>query len=97
MSRGIIDRDLVQTFPDKDTELILYCGSYRSAVAAIPGLGPAAWLAVGPAGSDVSTDDGRAWSPAGGAGYDAVSIAPGGRTGFASGAGGRLARVTVAR
>jgi rhodanese-related sulfurtransferase len=33
--RGIIERDIVQTFPDKDTELILYCGGgYRSALAA---------------------------------------------------------------
>ena len=35
MGRGIIERDVVQTFPDKDTELILYCGGgYRSALAA---------------------------------------------------------------
>jgi rhodanese-related sulfurtransferase len=35
MARGIIDRDIVQTFPEKDTELILYCGGgFRSALAA---------------------------------------------------------------
>src|SRR5688500_6688528 len=35
MGRGIIERDIVQTFRDKDTELILYCGGgYRSALAA---------------------------------------------------------------
>jgi rhodanese-related sulfurtransferase len=35
MGRGIIERDIVQTVPDKDTELILYCGGgYRSALAA---------------------------------------------------------------
>lgn len=35
MGRGIIDRDIVQTFPDKNTELILYCGGgFRSALAA---------------------------------------------------------------
>lgn len=35
MGRGIIDRDIVQTFPDKSTELILYCGGgFRSALAA---------------------------------------------------------------
>ena len=35
MSRGIIERDVVQTYPDKDTELILYCGGgFRSALAA---------------------------------------------------------------
>jgi len=35
MARGIIERDVVQTFPEKDTELILYCGGgFRSALAA---------------------------------------------------------------
>ena len=35
MARGIIERDIVQTFPEKDTELILYCGGgYRSALSA---------------------------------------------------------------
>ncbi|MEO7673029.1 MAG: rhodanese-like domain-containing protein, partial [Pyrinomonadaceae bacterium] len=35
LGRGIIDRDIVLTFPEKDTELILYCGGgFRSALAA---------------------------------------------------------------
>ena len=35
MGRGIIERDIVEAFPDKSTELILYCGGgYRSALAA---------------------------------------------------------------
>lgn len=35
LSRGIIERDIVSTFPAKDTELILYCGGgFRSALAA---------------------------------------------------------------
>jgi rhodanese-related sulfurtransferase len=34
MGRGVLERDIVQTFPGKDTELILYCGGgYRSALA----------------------------------------------------------------
>lgn len=34
MGRGVIERDIVQTFPDKDAELILYCGGgFRSALA----------------------------------------------------------------
>ena len=34
MGRGVIERDIVQTIPDKETELILYCGGgYRSALA----------------------------------------------------------------
>ena len=35
MGRGILERDIVGKFPDKDAELILYCGGgYRSALAA---------------------------------------------------------------
>jgi rhodanese-related sulfurtransferase len=35
LGRGIIERDIVSAFPDKQTELILYCGGgYRSALAA---------------------------------------------------------------
>jgi rhodanese-related sulfurtransferase len=34
MGRGIIERDIEQSIPDKTTELILYCGGgYRSALA----------------------------------------------------------------
>jgi rhodanese-related sulfurtransferase len=35
IGRGVIERDIVHEFPDKNTELILYCGGgYRSALAA---------------------------------------------------------------
>jgi rhodanese-related sulfurtransferase len=35
LGKGIIERDIEEKFPDKDTELILYCGGgYRSALAA---------------------------------------------------------------
>jgi rhodanese-related sulfurtransferase len=35
MGRGVIERDIVQEFPDKSTEIVLYCGGgYRSALAA---------------------------------------------------------------
>ena len=34
LGRGIIERDIVGVFPEKDAELILYCGGgYRSALA----------------------------------------------------------------
>ena len=68
---------------------------YRSVVAWMRGLGPAGWLAVGPSGADVSIDDGRTWTPAGGDGYDALSVSPDGQVGFATGARGRIARVTL--
>ncbi|MCA1636322.1 MAG: sulfurtransferase [Acidobacteria bacterium] len=35
MGRGVIERDIEQEVPDKEAELILYCGGgYRSALAA---------------------------------------------------------------
>ena len=35
MGKGIIERDAEKTWPDLDTELVLYCGGgYRSALAA---------------------------------------------------------------
>ncbi len=35
LGRGIIERDIVDKFPDKNTELILYCGGgFRSALSA---------------------------------------------------------------
>jgi len=35
MGRGVIERDIVHAVPEKDAELILYCGGgYRSALAA---------------------------------------------------------------
>ncbi|HEX4772065.1 MAG TPA: rhodanese-like domain-containing protein [Bryobacteraceae bacterium] len=34
LSKGIIERDIENTFPDKNTRLVLYCGGgYRSALA----------------------------------------------------------------
>lgn len=36
LGRGIIERDILGAHPDKDEELILYCGGgYRSALAAV--------------------------------------------------------------
>ena len=35
LSKGIIERDIEKTFPDRDAELILYCGGgFRSALSA---------------------------------------------------------------
>ena len=35
LSKGVIERDIEETFPDRDTRLVLYCGGgYRSALAA---------------------------------------------------------------
>src|SRR5580658_8656199 len=35
LGKGVIERDVEETFPDKQTRLVLYCGGgYRSALAA---------------------------------------------------------------
>ncbi len=68
---------------------------FRSVVAWLPG-STGGWLAVGPSGSDISSDGGRTWTSAAGAGYDALSLLPRVAAGWTAGAGGRLARVTLA-
>lgn len=67
---------------------------FRSVVAWLPASGRLL-LAIGPAGTDWSDDGGRRWTPAGTSGYDTLSMASR-RVGWAAGASGRLAKVTVA-
>jgi photosystem II stability/assembly factor-like uncharacterized protein len=76
---------------------------YRSAVAFVPEGGFARfqpWIAVGPTGADISTDDGRTWSPIACPCFDAVSVPESqngpGRTALAVGANGRIGRLFVA-
>jgi photosystem II stability/assembly factor-like uncharacterized protein len=65
--------------------------SFRSAVAWVPGTSPPTFLAVGPAGADISTDDGQTWKPIGTIGFHAVAFS-GPRAGWAVGEDGRIAR-----
>jgi photosystem II stability/assembly factor-like uncharacterized protein len=65
---------------------------FRSAVAWMS-RSNASWIAVGPSGCDRSDDDGRTWSPLACEGFDAVSVVARGKSGWASGAQGRLARI----
>ena len=67
---------------------------FRSVVAHVPGTA-ATWIAIGPRGSDMSTDDGRTWTPIEGPGYDTFSFAPGTSIGWAAGARGSIARLTM--
>jgi hypothetical protein len=48
-------------------------GGFRSVVAYVPG-SRASFVAVGPSGSDMSTDDGRTWAPIEGPGFDTFSF-----------------------
>lgn len=65
---------------------------YRSCVAVIRGTRGHALVAVGPSGSDYSSDGGRTWSAFGAEGFHAVSVARGGSVAWAVGEGGRIGK-----
>lgn len=66
-------------------------GGYRSAVAYVPGTLGRTLVAVGPTGSDVSTDGGGDWRPLGTAGFHAAGFASP-TAGWAVGEDGSVAR-----
>jgi len=69
--------------------LVKGLGGFRSAVAFIPGL-ELGVVAVGPSGTDYSTDDGRTWRAVAGQGFHTVSVARRSRTAWAAGEKGAV-------
>jgi photosystem II stability/assembly factor-like uncharacterized protein len=67
-------------------------GGFRSVVATVPAR--RLWIAVGPSGSDLSSDDGRTWQPIDGGGYHAFSFAPDSRAGWGVGERGAIGKLT---
>jgi photosystem II stability/assembly factor-like uncharacterized protein len=65
---------------------------FRSVVAHVPGTA-STWIALGPRGGDISTDDGRTWRPLEGPGVDAFSFVKDRATGWGAGARGTIARL----
>ena len=65
---------------------------FRSVVAHQPGT-PGTFIAVGPLGSDLSTDDGKTWIRLDGPGYDTFSFAKSGVVGWAAGSQGRIGQL----
>jgi len=63
---------------------------YRSLVAYMPGATVSTLVAVGPSGSDYSTDNGESWRSLGAEGFHTASFASG--AGWAAGENGRIAR-----
>src|SRR4029453_8724411 len=57
---------------------------FRSVVQFVPG-SRSSFVAVGPLGSDLSTDDGRTWTAIDGPGFDTFSFAPGKQIGWGAG------------
>lgn len=65
---------------------------YRSVVAHVP-RSKSSWIAVGPRGADMTSDDGRTWSALPGAGFDTFAFAPNGKIGWGAGARGSIGRL----
>jgi photosystem II stability/assembly factor-like uncharacterized protein len=82
-------------------KLVKGLNGFRSAVAYVPSAQPgnlsATLIAVGPAGADYSTDDGRTWTMLAGPGFDTLSFAPRRSTAFASGARGGIGKLVLAK
>lgn len=74
--------------------LVKGLSGFRSAVAYVPGSSPPMLIAVGPSGSDYSTDDGRTWTKLEGPGFDTLSFANGQKVGWASGAKGIIGKLS---
>jgi photosystem II stability/assembly factor-like uncharacterized protein len=72
--------------------LVKGLGGFRSAVAFVPSRRDTV-VAVGPSGSDISTDGGLTWRPIDGPGFHTVSVAPRGRSAWAAGEKGSVARL----
>jgi photosystem II stability/assembly factor-like uncharacterized protein len=72
--------------------LVKGLGGFRSVIAHLPG-SSASWIAVGPSGTDISSDDGRTWSPVEGDGYHAFSFAPQSGVGWGVGESGRIGKL----
>jgi photosystem II stability/assembly factor-like uncharacterized protein len=71
-------------------------GGFREAVAFVPGAKPPVAIAVGPSGSDLSLDLGRTWTAiAGASGFHSLSFAKKGRTGWAVGRNGLVAKLVL--
>jgi photosystem II stability/assembly factor-like uncharacterized protein len=68
---------------------------FRSVVAYVPGT--TSLIAIGPSGSDMSTDDGETWTPIEGPGFHTFSFAKGRAIGWGAGSRGRIAKLDVSR
>jgi len=76
-------------------ELVKGLSGYRSVIAYVAGPKTPSLLAVGPSGTDYSSDDGRTWTEIAGPGFDTFSFGRGRAVGWAAGAQGQIAKLRL--
>ncbi|HEY7500311.1 MAG TPA: hypothetical protein VH740_17440 [Vicinamibacterales bacterium] len=89
-----IDNAAITSDGGKSWTRIEGLSGFRSVVRYLSRDGRSA-IAIGPTGSDYSSDGGRTWKPLGGPGFHTFSLAPGWRVGFAAGERGSIAKLTI--
>lgn len=93
--REAVDNLAVTTDGGVTWKLVQGLSGYRSVVAYVPGT--TTLVALGPSGGDYSTDDGQTWKPIDGPGFDTLSFVPAKPTGWAAGANGSIAMLSLSR
>jgi len=76
-------------------ELVKGLSGYRSVIAYVAGPKTPSLVAVGPSGTDYSSDDGRTWTEIAGPGFDTFSFGRGRAVGWAAGAQGQIAKLRL--
>ena len=87
-----VDNAAVTRDGGKTWSLVKGLRGFRSVVAHVPG-SKSSFIAIGPRGSDLSSDDGRTWSALPEPGFDTFSFARGKTVGWGSGARGMIGRL----
>ena len=95
-----VDNAAITSDGGKTWKLVTGLTGFRSVVAYLGSArGAQIWMAVGPSGADMSTDDGKTWREMSSLGFDTISVVRGsGRarpTVFGAGANGRLGKLVV--
>jgi photosystem II stability/assembly factor-like uncharacterized protein len=87
-----VDNAAVTSDGGQTWSLVKGLRGFRSVVAYVPG-SKSSFIAIGPQGGDVSSDDGRTWSALPDPGFDTFSFVRGKTLGWGSGARGSIGRL----
>jgi photosystem II stability/assembly factor-like uncharacterized protein len=95
-----VDNAAITSDGGRTWKLVTGLTGFRSVVAFLGrSRGANIWMAVGPSGADISTDDGKTWREVSSLGFDTIGVARGGDrtppTVFGAGANGRLGKLVI--